>query len=50
MLVSSSDAPNCSDYATGSSPLARRAGGHLPTRGLTLDALLVAINGGQEPP
>ncbi len=30
-------------------PLARRAGGNLPTRGLTLDALLVAINGGQEP-
>ncbi|MCS5873988.1 hypothetical protein LN650_23405 [Klebsiella pneumoniae subsp. pneumoniae] len=31
-------------------PLARGAGGaNLPTRGLTLDALLVAINGGQEP-
>ncbi len=42
--------PNCSDYATGSLVLWRGAlAANLPTRGLTLDALLVAINGGQEP-
>ncbi len=49
MLVSSSDAPNCSDYATGSVLWRGALAANLPTRGLTLDALLVAINGGQEP-
>lgn len=50
VLVSPATPLNCSDYATDPGPLARRAGGQSAlTRGLTLEALLVAINGGQEP-
>ncbi|STT53250.1 sugar ABC transporter ATP-binding protein [Klebsiella pneumoniae] len=51
MLVSSSDAPETArtmrpdSWSSG----AARWAANLPTRGLTLDALLVAINGGQEP-
>ncbi len=37
--------PNCSDYATGSVLWRGALAANLPTRGLTLDALLVAING-----
>ena len=50
MLVSSSDAPELLGLCDRISVLWRGAlAANLPTRGLTLDALLVAINGGQEP-
>ncbi len=50
VLVSSSDAPELLGLCDRILVLWRGAlAANLPTRGLTLDALLVAINGGQEP-
>ena len=48
VLVSSSDAPELLGLCDRILVMARRAMANLPTRGLTLDALLVTINGGQE--
>ncbi|HFU6589415.1 TPA: sugar ABC transporter ATP-binding protein, partial [Klebsiella quasipneumoniae] len=50
VLVSSSDATELLGLCDRILVLWRGAlAANLPTRGLTLDALLVAINGGQEP-
>ncbi|MET2611796.1 sugar ABC transporter ATP-binding protein, partial [Klebsiella pneumoniae] len=50
VLVSSSDAPELLGLCDRILVLWRGTlAANLPTRGLTLDALLVAINGGQEP-